>query len=301
MRINEHLELRRTYASKRGAWIAKRERLSHQALTSSFRLWCRNWIIGLLVLVVLVRFSPLQAQDTKGPVLTNGVVETEDTSASDASQTSEGVQDQDASGTNVVADTNQVTGPGPDGRTRRLIRRAQRRPRNNAQANAAGPSATSTNSGAGALDYSAFRLVVDRNIFDPNRFPHSSRPAVQPKTVDAFTLVGTMSYEKGIFAFFDGSSSDYKKVVKPEETIAGYKVVAIAPDSVKLALNTNVLELSVGTQMRRREDGSWDRSASSETYAASTSSSSNSSSNDPASSGAESETIKKMMLRREKE
>jgi hypothetical protein len=119
------------------------------------------------------------------------------------------------------------------------------------------------------------------------------------KTVEAFTLVGTMSYEKGIFAFFDGTSSDYKKVLKPNDTIAGYKVVAISADSAKLMLNTNVLELAVGNQMRRRDNGTWERSASSESYAASTTS--NNSSADASSSGAESDVIKKMMMRREKE
>jgi hypothetical protein len=107
-----------------------------------------------------------------------------------------------------------------------------------------------------------------------------------------------MSYEKGVFAFFDGTSSDYKKVLKPEETIAGYKVVAITTDSVKLMLNTNVLELSFGAQMRRRDDGAWERSAGSTSYAAGSAAASQS---EAAPSGAESDIIKKMMLRREKE
>ena len=47
--------------------------------------------------------------------------------------------------------------------------------------------------------------------------------------IDFFVLVGTMSYEKGFFAFFDGSHSDYKRVLKREETIAGFKVAAIGP------------------------------------------------------------------------
>ena len=107
-----------------------------------------------------------------------------------------------------------------------------------------------------------------------------------------------MSYEKGIFAFFDGTSSDYKKVLKPNETIAGYRLVAISTDSAKLTLNTNVLELTVGTQMRRRDDGSWERSSSSESYATG---SAPSSSTDATPSGGESDIIKKMMMRREKE
>jgi hypothetical protein len=149
-----------------------------------------------------------------------------------------------------------------------------------------------------ALDYSAFRLVAERNIFDPNRSPRSSRAPTQPKTVDSFSFVGTMSYEKGDFAFFDGSSSDYKKVLKTNDVIAGYKLVAISPELVKILSGTNQLELRVGAQMRRREDGSWERAAGSAAYAASSTSSNQS---DSSATGAESDVIKKMMQRREKE
>lgn len=256
---------------------------------------------GALLLAALAAISEVRAQDTNALVLTNGLVQTEEASTTDAPQTGDAVRDEDASGTNItVSDTNQMASPGPDGRTRRRIRRSQSLSRNNPQTNTDSRiSSPGTNSSGGALDYSAFRLVVNRNIFDPNRVPHSGPSTTQPKTVDAFTLVGTMSYEKGIFAFFDGTRSDYQKVLKPEDTIAGYKVLAISADSVKLMMSTNnVVELSVGTQMRRREDGSWERQAKSETYAASSASNSSS---EAAPSGAESDVIKKMMLRREKE
>jgi hypothetical protein len=245
--------------------------------------------------------SVLQAQDTNGPVLTNGMSQVDDVTTADASQTADAGPEEDVSGTNTVADTNQIGGSDLDGRARRRLRQAQNRLRANVQANNDARAGSTTNSGASALDYSAFRLVVDRNIFDPNRSPRSPRPTAPSKTVDAFTLVGTMSYEKGIFAFFDGTSSDYQKALKPEDNIAGYKLVAISPNSVKLVLNTNQVELSIGNQMRRREDGTWERSATAETYAASSANSASNSSGEPASSGAESDIIKKMMLRREKE
>src|SRR5262249_18489409 len=98
-------------------------------------------------------------------------------------------------------------------------------------------------------------------------------------------------------AFFDGTSSDYKKAVKPDETIAGYKVTGISADAVKLAQGTNVLELAVGTQMRRRDDGAWEKSARSESSTSSTTNPTNESTP----TGAESDIIKKMMMRREKE
>jgi hypothetical protein len=105
-------------------------------------------------------------------------------------------------------------------------------------------------------DFSGFRIITDRNIFDPNRRPRvASGPA--PAIVDSFSLAGTMSYEKGRFAVFDGTSSDYHKVLEPGGSIAGYTVKEIRPDAVKLVSGTNQLELAVGMQMRRNAEGRW--------------------------------------------
>ena len=105
--------------------------------------------------------------------------------------------------------------------------------------------------------FSAFKIIVDRNIFDPDRRPMvASGPA--PTIVDSFSLVGTMSYQKGIFAVFDGTSSEYRKVLQPGGGIAGYtvKVIGGTPQRSRPP-RTNELELSVGMQMRRNEDGRW--------------------------------------------
>lgn len=57
--------------------------------------------------------------------------------------------------------------------------------------------------------FDAFRVISDRNIFNPNRFARNSsrvRTETRPTArADAFTLVGLMAYEKGTFAFFDGA------------------------------------------------------------------------------------------------
>ena len=168
-----------------------------------------------------------------------------------------------------------------------------------------------TNNGAITLDYAAFKVIVDRNIFDPNRYPH--RPgappvASKPKSVDSLTLVGTMSYEKGTFAFFDGTSSEYKKALKLTDSIAGYKVTNIAPNAVKLASGTNELELRVGAQLRREEDGPWLLAGQSASYATTPGSTSTggaaattTTSSGAASGGEDSDIIKKLMQRREKE
>ena len=36
------------------------------------------------------------------------------------------------------------------------------------------------------------------------------------RIVDSFSFVGTMSYAKGTFAFFDGTSPDFRKVLELE-------------------------------------------------------------------------------------
>src|ERR1700683_5299008 len=74
-----------------------------------------------------------------------------------------------------------------------------------------------------ALDLKSFDIITSRNIFDQSRRPRNVRPPPKITVVDTFTLVGTMSYEKGTFAFFDSNRSEYRKTLKASDTIAGYK------------------------------------------------------------------------------
>jgi hypothetical protein len=109
------------------------------------------------------------------------------------------------------------------------------------------------------LDESAFRLVGERNIFNANRSGGQVRPTStrRPSRVESFTLVGTIAYEKGAFAFFQGSSSELTKVLKPEGVIAGHKVVDILAEGVKLEADGEVMDLAMGSTMRREDEGAW--------------------------------------------
>jgi len=82
--------------------------------------------------------------------------------------------------------------------------------------------------------------------------------------VESFALVGTMSYAKGAFAFFDGSSSELRKSLSPGGTIAGYTVREIKPAGVKLEGHGSTLELPVNGQLRREDDGEWQVAATTE-------------------------------------
>jgi len=121
-------------------------------------------------------------------------------------------------------------------------------------------------------NYSSFKLIPERNIFNQNRSVKAPRPVVaKAPRVESFGLTGTLCSEKGAFAFFDGTSSTYRKVLKPEGTIAGYKVAEIAPDVAKLEAGKKKLELHVGEQLRREDKGEWEVAAAPVTYASSSS------------------------------
>ena len=101
-----------------------------------------------------------------------------------------------------------------------------------------------SNNTPGENDYDKFaNFIADRNIFDPNRYPHNQRTSTyHPKThtksrsngPQGITLVGTMAYEKGYFAFFNAGDADLKKVVPSGGEIADYAVKEISATTVTL-------------------------------------------------------------------
>lgn len=124
-------------------------------------------------------------------------------------------------------------------------------------------SAAQNSNAPARLSYDSFRSISDRNIFNPNRYARSSgrptqRSSSQPAArVESFSLVGVMAYEKGVFAFFDGTKSDYKQALQAKGKIGDYDVVRVTPETVTLASGTNTYELRIGMQMRREDEGDW--------------------------------------------
>jgi hypothetical protein len=159
------------------------------------------------------------------------------------------------------------------------------------------------------FDFQSFRIISERNIFNPNRSSRGDRStrrrdSERRSRTESFGLVGTMNYDKGWFAFFDGSSSDYRKALQPEDTIAGYKIAEIAANHVKLeSTNSQPVELHVGMHMRKQDENEWrisDRSEASAADSAATATSSETNSNSSSGAG-ESDIVKKLMEQREKE
>jgi hypothetical protein len=167
--------------------------------------------------------------------------------------------------------------------------------------------AQSTNDSS-TTDFSSFQPIVDRNIFNPNRYPRSGRVSRRRDNgAPTFSLAGTMSYRKGMFAFFSGTSSDYQKALQEGGTIAGYTVAKITFDGVQLQLNGKATDMKVGSAMRQ-EGGSWELTQPGEwTPSSGTDTSSenqNTNVTPPVSlpaSGAMSDVLKRLMERRQQE
>ena len=166
------------------------------------------------------------------------------------------------------------------------------------------PARPAAPSGPAAFD--TFRIISERNIFDPNRVGRVARGSevVVPRG-DIITLVGTMHYEKGLFAFFDGSSAAFQQSLKEGQMIAQYTVTHIRNDGVDLTRDGHPLALAIGQQLRRPVGGDWAVVASDtvrrEAEAASAAAAAASSPAAPVIPAGASDTLKRLMEQRQKE
>lgn len=211
-----------------------------------------------------------------------------------------------AQNTNISASTNMPTPAAP----------AQASPTQPASTQAPSAQVASApsrdRSATSRLDDSAFRIISERNIFNANRSGGQVRlSSRRPARLEGFTLVGTMAYEKGAFAFFDGTSSEFTRVLKTNGVIAGHKVVDILADAVRLEADGKTLELPIGSAMRREDEGTWHQGEGLASNGGSSSSPSNlangaesqkqTTSTGSTSSADQSEILKRLMERREKD
>lgn len=171
--------------------------------------------------------------------------------------------------------------------------RADRRSRSQATTQSADP-------------FEAFRSIGERNIFDPNRQPRirrdSSADVVTPAD-EVVAFVGTLQYEKGLFAFFDGSDPRYRTTLPIGGTIAGFSITQIAPRSVSLSAKDRLLTLRIGESLRRRESSDWTVSTLAQPLGdATTASTASSSSTNPSAIPSDaSATLRRLMEQRQKQ
>lgn len=123
--------------------------------------------------------------------------------------------------------------------------------------------AETTNAPAPA-SFSEFQIISDRNIFNSNRYARSGPRTYTPRPTrrtTSFTLTGIMSYGEGetpgTYAFFDGSSTDFRQALQRGGTIANFKLSRVTLDSVTLQSDTNQFVLQIGYHLRLESPGHW--------------------------------------------
>ena len=97
----------------------------------------------------------------------------------------------------------------------------------------------------------SFKLIQERNIFDPDRRrPREMRreTPVAPPREESFTLLGTMSYGERILAFFEGTQRDWSGAVELGKEVAGHTLKEVEFDHI-------LLELEGGQAVGRRRQG----------------------------------------------
>lgn len=165
--------------------------------------------------------------------------------------------------------------------------------------------AQETNAPVNGRSFPAFKLIYERNIFNQNRrpgvkdTPRKESPKVSK--IDRFSLVGTLIHEEGSFAFFDGSDYQFQTVLSKDQKIGGFKLAEITAESVKLQSETNSVELFMGMQMKREDEGAWQAVMSSTSSSASSDTSKSSSTEESTGDAAADAILKRLMEKREKE
>lgn len=107
------------------------------------------------------------------------------------------------------------------------------------------------------VTFDSFRLLTERNIFNPNRVGRTiAGPAAQPRD-EEIRLVGVLDSAQGLFAFFDSPDIAYRQALHEGGPIAGFTVKHIGPDHVELTRSTGSVTLHIGQLLHRPVGGDW--------------------------------------------
>ena len=108
-------------------------------------------------------------------------------------------------------------------------------------------------------DFENFRIIAERNIFNPNRIGRVREGGEAPTAPreEMFTLVGTLETEKGIVAIFDSPDSALRKAVREGQSLGGFNVKTISAGKVELTGEKQSFALNLAQRLRRVEEGEW--------------------------------------------
>jgi hypothetical protein len=110
--------------------------------------------------------------------------------------------------------------------------------------------------------FETFDLLLKRNIFDPARRPNmperSERPVyVAPPRKEYLALLGVLICGGQAVAFFEDTAGGSGKQVRTGDEIAGFRVVGVATDRIRLEKAKQEQELPVGWQLVRQGETDW--------------------------------------------
>ena len=116
--------------------------------------------------------------------------------------------------------------------------------------------------GARAPAFESFQLIFDRNIFDPNRREkrperEAPPPTPRPTRTREILLIGTIIYERGAFAFFEGTEREYNTAMHVGEEIAGYQIVTIDTSKIVLQKEGQQVDLQIGLGLSKQDEEEW--------------------------------------------
>lgn len=103
-----------------------------------------------------------------------------------------------------------------------------------------------------------FQIIAERNIFAAHPSKKSTPPKTpRPAVTEHLTLVGTLSSQKGVYAFFDASTPELRRVRQVGENFGDCMLTEIAFQQVKLKCGDTELTLRVGSSLTRDDAGPW--------------------------------------------
>lgn len=139
-----------------------------------------------------------------------------------------------------------------------LASAAEGRRNRDAEGSRATPPASAPAAVAPANSFEAFRIVTEKNIFNPNRVGLTrATPEASAPRVDEIALVGTVEYGGQRVALFESADVAWRKSVREGETLGEFTVRRVGAEGVDLVRGEQVMALRVAQQLRRPEGGEW--------------------------------------------